>query len=437
MKINEIEYKTMVICSTQNQMVNYLAIKEHGIKNIINLTVNRDESDAENYNLRKFNYNNWDTSLEEVLSKESIYPIYFCKESLEDHESLQEDLGKVSSYVNDNEPILWNITGGQRHFVMAITNYVFSDDSRSKDILIYFDGDEEKYYYYDREGKRIDNDSIPYKNDFPMNIPLALKLMGIEVKSKSMPSKYYNYLINQDNKEIEEALNFYITLAEIYMEYPEFGKALIDSNKEKTGNWDYFLSEVKQLSDKGEIEEKLNKELVNSQYNEFIKKDLRKHINGKVFGYLLEKMTFYTMLKELEKYIDKIADIDLSVETKNDDDNRTNDELDIVLLTRKGKLIVFECKSGKMTGDNAKSTHYTTYRLSGVYGTPVLISPITKKLENSFKNDSEDLLKNIKSAQSSAERAQLLICSLGQGVNLVNDNSVIDIEEYLENVLSN
>jgi len=108
------------------------------------------------------------------------------------------------------------------------------------------------------------------------------------------------------------------------------------------------------------------------------------------------------------------------------------------LLTKNGKFMIFECKSGGMDGDVAKSTKYSTYAVSGVYGLPILITPllgdeikaIRKKstLSEDYSDDYKylhnELYKNIRQAINSAIRAGLEVWGL--------DDIEKNLKKYIE-----
>jgi hypothetical protein len=100
------------------------------------------------------------------------------------------------------------------------------------------------------------------------------------------------------------------------------------------------------------------------------------------------------------------------------------DELDIVLLTGTGQIIIFECKSGGMSGDNAKSHKYTTYRLAGVFGAPIFLSPLFEQETYEANNsDKKDILNNCQAAYRSADRSELETWPLNK------------IEEYFDEMM--
>ena len=84
----------------------------------------------------------------------------------------------------------------------------------------------------------------------------------------------------------------------------------------------------------------------------------------------------------------------MSLKAFKDKETRITDEIDIALLTNTGRIINFECKSGSLKGDNAKSHNFTTYSLSGVFGAPIFLTPLTHKGEKLEK----ELDKKLKSS---------------------------------------
>ena len=79
-------------------------------------------------------------------------------------------------------------------------------------------------------------------------------------------------------------------------------------------------------------------------------------------------------------------------------------------MLRSGQTVVFECKSGFMSAENAKSREYTAYALGGVYGKPILITPLSK--HEAVEGVKSDGYENIIKAYSSARRAGLEVFHL-------------------------
>ncbi|RKD27939.1 hypothetical protein SAMN02745883_00333 [Caminicella sporogenes DSM 14501] len=436
------KFDTMVICSTLNQMVNYIAIKKHGIEKVINITGETNENHA---NLKKFNYGEWNKNLKDVLD-DIIFEdpdICFGNKEARNYSEMIDKLGKL--FNSKDKPILWNITGGQRYIVMAITEYVFKN--RKDDVIVYFEGDTEKFLYY---GNTKEDISTEIKNDYKceMNIPLAFKLMGMSVKEREeyKVSDYYNLFfkgkdeseITDEDKRYIDEYKFYNEFYEKYCDDIEILKILVEVNKDKPDGEiveDKLDWVINKLRDK--CKEFFNDKNENI-FKESIEKEYRKRkVKRKVFGYILEKMSFYRMIKILTEsdIKDVIADIDMGVKINFSDKKRRIsehhiDEFDIVVVTNMGKVVIFECKSGYMCGDNAKSTHYSTYKVSGVYGAPVLIDPIIEK-----QNIKEESFENIRKAENAASKAGLIICRMGNKDNTGDSkNGIYSLEDYLKSV---
>jgi len=285
--------------------------------------------------------------------------------------------------LKEEKKIFWNITGGQRPFILAINKIVKEDD-----IVCYLEGNANQMVSLknNNEIKDIVSD-YDIEDSEDLNIEIALKLMGFEVKDTK--TSHRNLVSNYDENEKK----FYLEFLKKYIRDKKLRENLILLNRDK--------EQVKK-----EIKESL-KDLEYSKIDEELGKN-------KAFGFILEKLAGYKIL-DLAK--DKIADMSLSekINFSNDDekvDNSHIDEFDIALLTKNGKFIIFECKSGGMSGDVAKSTKYSTYAISGVYGLPILITPLLQDEINNIDSLDEDTYGYIKSAVKSAKRAGLEVWGL-------------------------
>ncbi|MCB0556730.1 MAG: hypothetical protein KDD02_24505, partial [Phaeodactylibacter sp.] len=132
------------------------------------------------------------------------------------------------------------------------------------------------------------------------------------------------------------------------------------------------------------------------------------------FGHMLEEMFAQKLWKLLNGRIADMA-FNLKLFSPKEIIDEQIDEIDIAILTKTGQLVVFEVKSGDMSGDVAKSTKYTTYAIAGVYGKPVLLTAL---LKHQF-DEVEDITKNKNwayggsaAAFQAARRAQLPIIAL-------------------------
>ena len=464
---NKMKFDSMVICSTLNQMVNYIVIKEHDI-NINNIYNIRPEEEN-----KKFNYKNWDENLKAIFKEnfDEDNVIKYCNNEISNHKNIIKRLIKKfggtikdEKYPLKDEKILWNITGGQRHFVMAITEYVYNH--RPKDTIVYFEGNNEKMYYYIKNVESKE-EYIHKNNSYEMTIPISLRLMGFEVSNKELDqvSEYYNFLISNNKDEfleiytskniskiknknipdvydqLDAEFKWYGNFYNIYYHSETLRKLLINSNRFKNDS-KTILDKIKEEIEgyQKEIENEINeednikfKDIFNEEGYKILNKSIGNHENVKIFGYILERMTFYKVLQTLKNNknsLDNIADIDISVKIKDDKCNEKSakgltDEFDILIVTKKGKVVMLECKSGGMTGDNAKSHNYSTYAVSGVYGTPILVCPVreTDNIEKREKfdtkviisgkkacEDNNDVYEYVRSARNAAIRANLTIC---------------------------
>jgi len=372
------EYKICVICSTQNQMVNYipLSMKKFNFETIYNITIK---------NSQYFKNKDWDKNLKEVLGKE-----------FNDIELEQSDTYKVSKILENKEfeeliknenSILWNITGGQRTILLAI-NKVISEQRKDKnDKICYLEGNNNQIYISHQNSKPIDYS----KENFNLDITKALKLGGFKIAKAKGDTDFL------DNNHLEKFFKVYKNTKNGLREL------LIDTNKNTS------LQEALDSLNKLNISNKdIVKLIIEWGYNKN---------KSTPFGYILEEITRY----KVEKLSDKIQEIQTNVrlynEEKIDDINNTQiDEFDVLLLTKHGKLIVFECKSGSMHPDIAKSTKYSTYAISGVYGLPILITPLLKnEIPPSFGfKKLGDKYKEIKASVASAQRAGLEVWGLDE-----------------------
>jgi len=405
---------TYVMVSTLNQMVNYIPLKYFKFKEIFNLTVKEEKEDKKK-NL--FKNESWDKNLESVYSDKTINHLKIDKEKFFDVFSIKDYLqDKINKGELGGEgKIFWNITGGQRNFVLAINQV-----ARENDIICYLEGNNNQMLFYSKNN--IPKGSIEDYGIADLTIETALKLMGFQFNSK-------NIEIGDKNER-----EFYKEFYPIYEENKKLREWLIILNKS------YPKLRKKRKNEKNETYEKLKKEYPNKKKNfENIKNKVKKEIKeilskldqtildkkldrNQAFGYILEELTFYKLEELLQSLIDKKkVTLVHSLKIKNEKINDvTIAEFDIALLTDNGKFIMFECKSGGMTGDTAKARNYATYAVSGVYGLPILITPILsteidKKIEDEIVNDGYyNIYKNIKTAIGSAKRAGLEVWGLDE-----------------------
>ncbi|WP_333858979.1 DNA-binding protein [Clostridium sp.] len=423
------KYDAIVICSTLNQMVNYIPIMLHEIdtKNIYNIRRNTPTNKIIKH---KFDYGKWDENFKEVLGSEfdcEIQNINFNEKEISNHTNITNHIKKHIGEKIEGKKVLWNITGGQRHFVMAITEYVLKYKERKDDTIMYYDGDREKIYYYSQNENNIKPFNLLEENlNYEITIPKALRLMGFKVKNREdlrEPSDYYKEI----NGEKTEEHKWYTDFHKFYSENEELRKLLVNSNR--------FKNDKEESTDKNSKKEnKITKSVLNKILEEIkasgLKEDIKNmfkenalktleaslgdHCKGKVFGYMLEKMTLYNLMDIIESdgYKDIISDIDadISVDSAIKPKNKSLDQFDVMMATKTGKIIMLECKSGGMSGDNAKSNNYSTYAIAGVYGTPILVVPVIdgdSKSEKIHYQNNKNVYKYVGAAIDSAERASI------------------------------
>jgi hypothetical protein len=353
-----------VIVSTLNQMVNYIPLKHFEFKEVYNLTID-DSEYAKNAQ--------WDKNLKDFFP--DINDISFKQSQISNIRAIQRKLNQFK-----DKEVFWNITGGQRPFLLAINQI-----AKKKDIICYLEGNKNRLVLLknNKEKKNIIKDySLDSFND--MNIEIALKLMGFEIKVTKTSER--NFITEHDKEEKKDYLNF-----------------LDEYIKNKKLRENFIL---------------LNRD----NFKENAKKEIKKIINisdkelnrNKAFGFILEKLAGYKIL-DLAK--DKIADMTLGEKMnhlRDKVDNYHIDEFDVAMLTKNGKFMIFECKSGDMEGDVDKSTKYSTYAISGAYGLPILITPLLGNEIENLDNLDKKIYGYIQSAIKSAQRAGLEVWGLDE-----------------------
>lgn len=395
-----------VMISTLNQMVNYIPLKYFKEKDsefdeIYNITIQ--ESDF-------VDNNKWDEQLSEVLKRDGIVFNYKDDKHIRIHQNdindIENTLEILEANFSDKKKIFWNITGGQRPFILAINQFIQENknNNREDDCICYLEGNKSKMVIF-KDNELIENSSYNLNN---LTISTALELMGFKINKEELEKNY------SSDDSIKE---FYKNFLAQYLNSQELREKLISLNKKDTDK-DKVIKEIKK------IVTNLDENLLNEIFTYSDKDDKKQK---KIFGYILESLAGYKILKVAEN---KIADINFSEKINHlRKYDRTSekeiDEFDIALLTKNGKFMIFECKSGGMKGDVAKSTKYSTYAVSGVYGKPILITPLLfneiiairkkshlKDKEFAYLND--DLYKTIQQAINSAIRAGLEVWGLDE-----------------------
>jgi hypothetical protein len=362
-----------IIASTLNQVVNLIPLLDTlpGVELdtvIYNLTLVDDKGVKLEENAK------WDAYLKDMLQekfpgKHTIADVEIKQSILHNSVSIADE---ITGALNGNSnPIFWNITGGQRYYLFAVDKVVAKFANPSNRVF-YLDGNYGLYYW-------IYGNSIKKRYEISkLKIHEALTLMGFfrNVKVKTVDIGYNAERIDQ--------------ICQKYLNNEPLREALIGSNKNKIEFKDRLTKVYSHLGDI-ELEKYVETNYASKSYP---------------FGYLLEDMVHRRISKNLG---DDILEVTHSAKLAKPDltgSHKIVDEFDILVMTKSGQLINFECKSGMMSGDVAKSTQYSTYRIGGVYGLPILITPLTKvELASLGKLIANDLYLAILSAISAARNA--------------------------------
>lgn len=414
-----------VIVSTLNQMVNYIPLKHFGFKEIYNITTT--DVGKNNDNNKTIN-SRWDDNLKKVIqNNHSIRNIDIDEKSFYSLTSVKNRLEtEVTTGVLKDKKIFWNITGGQRHILMAI-NHVAKDG----DVLCYLEGNNNQMMIYDVSTKLTEPNDYSLNLDSDLNIDIALKLMGLQFQSSNqeMDTDFYKqfYSEYEKNKILREWL---IILNKNYPkmrdkkknESDEGYKKYQDSHQNNKKQYDAIKNNAKDEIKK--ILSELDQALLDIKLN-----------RSQAFGYILEELTFYKLKESLGELIkDKKVMLVHSLKIKDEsNNNQTVAEFDIALLTNNGKFIMFECKSGVMEGDTAKARKYVTYAVGGVYGLPILINPLlsTESTKSDVVKDLDiDIYKYINEAKSSAKRAFLEVWGIDE---IKKDKIKEELTKHIDN----
>ena len=397
-----------VMCSTLNQIVNYLPVenlknRESKSLEIINLSY----EDGEN---KRFSNKMWDENFS------SVYHHRYEERPWIDSDDIKlprrfkcEDyIRKIENCIEDkkNKNFIWNVTGGQRNILFTAMKYIEDNaDTSSNHTVMYLEGNTQKITvgYYDTNEWKFGAVNNSYRSD-TIDLHNLFRLAGYETDISDA------VFIHEGKNEgdflnlLKAYSNFYSKLYEVN---EEVRKKLIESNKwnKKENNANEFFKLLDGINHKGKVTDDI----------EIIKESLNNRSNY-LFGYFLEYMAaavIWNAVQEISKPdADFFQSLSHSVKVYKNDWNGKEKfcELDLVLLLRSGQTVVFECKSGFMSAENAKSREYTAYALGGVYGKPILITPLSKR--EAVEGVKSDGYENIIKAYSSARRAGLEVFHL-------------------------
>lgn len=407
---------TYCMVSTLNQMVNYLPMLLFPqMTKQLYITIGEQDSErtqAEEGEASKANKNKpFDEALAAACSKAGVaFPPssdYLVLGTPYDTSAVQAD---IENKINTVGKICWNITGGQRPILMAILEIA---KCRAGDYILYLEGNEGNLVIQESDGQGdfnpIDlsadgNNQYRFKEDEPetkLTIPIALKLMGADVSKKAsrkfVPHDALKTIAEKYEKPENELFRArLLSLNKKFTDKTEAMKGRSVKHEEVNEKKLYYLEEEHTINGKKQLVRFYNNKiwkaeamlksyllkegddsyLSQTEYDFFTQSENYK-TRTFPFGHLLEDL--YAQ-KIWEAFGDKVAEMACNVRlySPEEDVDGQTDEIDIALLTKTGQLVVFEVKSGSMSGDVAKSTHYTTYAIAGVYGKPVLLTALLK-----------------------------------------------------------
>lgn len=120
---------------------------------------------------------------------------------------------------------------------------------------------------------------------------------------------------------------------------------------------------------------------VNDYSGQLCKEDIAQISKVTRPGLLFEWMVGASVIDFLSRTRDasrSVAEVHMNIETQRGDapDAKPDSELDLVITTKFGTLIIFEMKTYEFSGDVAKSKEGTAYKKSGPFGSAVIVGPV-------------------------------------------------------------
>lgn len=423
---------TYVMVSTLNQMVNYIPLKHFTFKEVVNITVKVPKKDDKKI-IKYFDNDKWDNNLKSVYKDKTIVDIKMDEKNFYSLTSVQNKLIKE---LDDGKlkckKIFWNITGGQRHIMMAIHQV-----AKRGDVICYLEGNNNQMMVYNVATNLTTPIDYALDLEKDLTIDIALNLMGLQFNSSNSEigekteRDFYKafYLEYEKNKILREWL---IILNKNYPKIRDKKKNESDQDYENYKT-EYPKNKKQYEALKATAKDKIKQILSSLDNKAMLDKKLDR---SQAFGYILEELTFYKLEELLSKLIaDKKVTLVHSLKVKDTTiNNLTVAEFDIALLTNSGKFIMFECKSGVMDGDTAKARKYVTYAVSGVYGLPILINPLlsTENTTSDIVKDLDiDIYQYINKAKGSAIRAGLEVWGLDE-IGGIDNKVESKLNKYIE-----
>lgn len=332
---------TYVIVSTENQIVNYIPWVKYGFRSLFNLTLVDDP---------KFHNEEWDQNLKRVVKKEGegieIQDITFNKNEFTDLGQVHQKLRQQLPWEN---PIFWNITGGQRAFIVAVFHLA---QSRKNDVIAYLEGGKNEIIVM-QEGKTINSDTYQDCLKGRLDLEKALQLKGFKVLE-------YRF----DAAAVKEA--FYSEVFQRIRTDASFKQEFIKLNQAQNNT-----------DAKRKVLEGLEEQLPGCQ--EYFS-PIKIPNGSSLFGEIWESAVYYFIRR---KYIDRLLDIKCNVKISFTDAPKSSkdilDEFDVLALSEEGEVFNLECKTGGASGDNMKSHHFSTFATAGIYSMPILVTPLSRQ----------------------------------------------------------
>ena len=460
---------TFFICSTQNQIVNFIPI------------VNMLEAKAEEQNSSKVTIYNMTYSEENECNKKwdenLIRTLNECGECTELLESgmnykLKKEAsekfctnidlprqyrqkvykrsiikqGKLDKKNNNktDKNIIWNLTGGQRSVLLTILKIIeekATQNPNQKHTVLYMEGNTNRFvvgtYRQVDNGKGTNTHfEWNYKEieeiygwehltigmvfglaGFQAQCSKAIRLYKDQIGKKGFIKKgnridIYDEEVHGEREEIQKFYKYYQNhdLVESLL----ITQTYKDKDKEK--------EKEKVKAERNKIWEQLKKL---EEEDDVVRCESRlEGIGGETkykLGYWLEYMLYYQLemiIKDEEKYQDYFLEIGHSVKLdkenqEEEDEKEKFSEFDVVLLSKSGQVIIFECKTGAITSEVSKARIYTSYATSGVYGMPILVQPYFEKDER-VENNKEKIWDKMNTTRKAAQRAGMDIWCLDQ-----------------------
>ena len=431
-----------MICSTQNQVVNYIPImnmidtKKNEKSNevsIYNMTYSYPQkSNGKDKKLGRFHNNEWDENLNTILYNNELIKkcekLNIKKENeillnieLKRNYNEKSYKDKITGEIEDKKNIVWNMTGGQRSILLTVLKIIQESPKEQHHTLIYMEGNTNRLIVGDYNEKTVGDYTgkiVEYKelNGIyeckDLTIELVFQLAGFSVSKINDENRIRFGEGDKEEKKIKEE----IKILWEYYSGTKFGinlrENLLRVQSESKENKEYKLENAwKQLY------EEIEKSKEENKIKEYADKLEKRGKDNNRLGYWLEEFLFYRLykiIKDFEKEWKKNNQLNLqnyflemghSIKLNGEDGKFS--EFDVVLLTKSGQLIIFECKSGAIVSDTAKARIYTSYAVAGVYGTPILIPAYLTQDEDRLKNNDNSVWKKMQKTKSAAERAQM------------------------------